>query len=141
MAEAIFRKAVEGRGDYSVKSAGVAASGGTPCSRDTKAVCDRMGAPLDGFASQPVSSALLEEATHVFTMTAGHLAVLEDLFPEFSEKYYLACEFVDLPRIGIGADVPDPIGMGKKAYEDVAKVLGQAIPAIIAYIDGTASKR
>jgi protein-tyrosine-phosphatase len=140
MAEAMFRKAVEGRGDYSVKSAGVAASNGTPCSRDTKAVCSRMKAPLDGFASQPVSSALLQEATHVFTMTAGHLAVLEDLFPEYSDKYYLACEFVDLPGKGFAADVPDPIGMGKRAYEDVAKVLGQAIPAIIAYIDGTQAR-
>ena len=140
MAEAMFRKAVEGRGDYSVKSAGVAASRGTPCSRETKAVCDRMDAPLDGFASQPVSAALLEGATHVFTMTAGHLAVLEDRLPEFSEKYYLACEFVDLPGKGISADVPDPIGMGNKAYDDVATVLGIAIPAIIAYIDGTEGK-
>jgi hypothetical protein len=31
--------------------------------------------------------------------------------------------------------------MGKRAYEDVAKVLGQAIPTIIAYIDGTQAKR
>lgn len=140
MAEAMFRKAVEDRGDYSVKSAGVAASKGTPASRDTKAICQRMKAPLDGFASQSVSDALLEEATHVFTMTAGHLAILEDRFPEHSEKYYLTCEFVDLPGAGIGADVPDPIGMGKRTYEDVAKVLGLAIPAIIAYIDGTQAR-
>ena len=141
MAEAMFRKASEDRGDYSVKSAGVAASKGTPASRDTKAICQRMKAPLDGFASQSVSDELLKEATHVFAMTAGHLAVLEDLFPEYSEKYYLACEFVDLPGKGLAADVPDPIGMGQRAYEDVANVLGQAIPAIIAYIDGTQAKR
>lgn len=140
MAEAMFRKAVDGRGDYSVKSAGVAASKGTPCSRDTKVVCDRMKAPLNGFASQAVSAVLLEEATHVFTMTAGHLAVLEDLFPEHSDKYYLVCEFIDLPGKGLAANVPDPIGMGKRAYEDVSKVLGLAIPSIIAYIDGTAGK-
>lgn len=140
MAEAMFRKSVEGREDYSVKSAGVAASKGTPASRETKIVCDLMKASLDGFASQPVSAALIEEATHVFTMTGGHLAVLEDLFPEHSDKFYLACEFVDLPDKGIGADVPDPIGRGKRAYKDVAKVLGQAIPAIIAYIDGTQAK-
>jgi protein-tyrosine-phosphatase len=141
MAEAMFRKAIHGRPDYSVKSAGVAASKGSPCSHDTKAVCDRLDAPLDDFASQPISAALLKDATHIFTMTAGHLAVLENRFPEYSEKYYLTCEFVDLPGIGLAADVPDPIGMGKRAYEDVAKVLDLAIPAIIAYIDGTAAKR
>lgn len=141
MAEAMFRRAVEGRVDYSVKSAGVAASKGTPCSRETKLVCDRMKAPLDGFTSRLVTAALLEEATHVFAMTGGHLSVLEERFPEHSDKFYLVCEFVDLPGKGIGADVPDPIGMGKRAYEDVARVFEQAIPAIIAYIDGTEARR
>ena len=141
MAEAMFRRAVEGRGDYSVNSAGVAASKGAPCSRETKALCDRMKAPLEGFASRPVTAALLEEATHVFAMTGGHLACLEERFPEHSDKFYLACEFVDLPGKGVAADVPDPIGMGKRAYEDVARVMDRAIPAIIAYIDGTEARR
>lgn len=137
MAEAMFRKAVAGREDYSVKSAGVAASKGSPCSRETLQICKLTGATLDGFRSQPVSEALLEEATHVFTMTAGHLAVLEEHFPEFSGKFYLTCEFADIPGKGLGSNVPDPIGMGPAAYQDVAKVLNVAIPAIIAYIDQT----
>lgn len=139
MAEALFRKAVAGREDYSVKSAGVAASNGSTCSRDTKKICDSLDASLEAFRSQPVSAKLLQEATHVFTMTRGHMQVLEERFPEFSDKYYLACEFVEVPGAGLGADVPDPIGMGRRAYEKVAEVLGLAIPAIIAYIDQTTS--
>lgn len=84
---------------------------------------------------------LLAEATHVFTMTRGHLGLLEEHFPEFSDKYYLACEFADIDGRGLGADVPDPIGMGKRAYEDVARVMGEAIPAIISYIDQTTPKQ
>ena len=141
MAEALFRKAVEGRDDFSVKSAGVAASKGSPCSRDTNEICGALQAPLEGFRSQPVSAKLLEEATHVFTMTRGHMHVLEDHFPEFSDKYYLACEFVDIAGRGLGADVPDPIGMGKRAYQDVAKVFDEAIPAIISYIDQTSTAK
>ncbi|MFD2257790.1 low molecular weight protein arginine phosphatase [Luteolibacter algae] len=141
MAEALFRKAIEGRNDYSVGSAGVAASKGSPCSRETAEICKAVKAPLANFKSQPVSAKLLEDATHVFTMTKGHLAVLEEHFPEFSDKYYLACEFVDLPGKGLGADVPDPIGMGKSAYVEVAKVMEQAIPAIIAYIDQTTPRK
>jgi protein-tyrosine-phosphatase len=137
MAEALFRKAVAGRSDYTVRSAGVAASKGARCSRETRDIVDQLKAPLEDFKSQPVTAALLEEATHVFTMTRGHLHVLEDHFPEFSDKYYMTCEFVDVPGRGLGADVPDPIGMGKKAYEEVAKVLEAAIPAIVSYIDQT----
>lgn len=140
MAEAMFRKAVDGRDDYAVGSAGVAASKGSPCSRETETICNAMGATLEGFGSRQVSAALLEDATHVFTMTRGHLRVLEERFPEFSDKFYLTCEFVDLPGVGIGADVPDPIGMGKKAYQEVAGVLDEAIPAIISYIDQTMPK-
>ncbi len=141
MAEALFRKAVAGREEYSVKSAGVAASKGSPCNGETAKICGSLEVPMADFKSQPVSARLLEEATHVFTMTSGHLAVLEDHFPEFSDKYYLTCEFVDVPGKGMGADVPDPIGMGSHAYEDVAKVLALALPAIIAYIDQTTPRQ
>jgi protein-tyrosine-phosphatase len=137
MAEALFRKAVLDRVDYSVKSAGVAASEGSACSGETAQICKESGAAFEGFKSQPVSAKLLQEATHVFAMTQGHLAALEGRFPEYSDKYYLVCEFVDLPGIGYGADVPDPIGMGRLAYQDVAEVLEMAIPTIIAYIDQT----
>lgn len=137
MAEAIFRKTVAGRDEYSVGSAGVAAGRGSQASRETLEICKQSGAPLENFKSRAVTEELLKEATHVFTMTRGHLGLLEEHFPEFSDKYYLACEFVDINGMGLGADVPDPIGMGKKAYEDVARVMGEAIPAIIAYIDQT----
>jgi protein-tyrosine phosphatase/ribose 5-phosphate isomerase B len=139
MAEALFRKAVSNRSDYSVKSAGVSASKGSSCSRETAQICKEADAVLEGFKSQPVSAKLLEDATHVFAMTEGHLACLEGKFPEYVDKYYLVCEFVELPNIGYGADVPDPIGMGRKAYQEVADVLEMAIPAIIKYIDQTSA--
>lgn len=141
MAEALFRKAVAGRPEYSVRSAGVAAGKGSPASRETEQVCIAADASLEGFRSQPVSTSLLEDATHVFTMTANHRSLLEEHFPEFSDKYYLVCEFADVPGRGIGSDLPDPIGMGSRAYEEVAKVLGFAIPTIIAYIDQTTPNR
>lgn len=137
MAEGLFRKAVAGRSDYEVSSAGVAASRGTPCSVETEALLKKHAAPLDGFGSRPVSDSILEKATHVFAMTRGHLHALEQRFPKHSEKFYLVCEFADIPGEGIGADVPDPIGMGRKAYENVAGVLKLAIPSIISYIDQT----
>ena len=137
MAEGLFRKAVLPRGDYRVSSAGVAASHGDVASRETAAILRKQGAALEDFVSRPVTAAILEEATHVFAMTQGHLEVLESRFPEHAGKYYLVCEFAAVPGHGLGMDVPDPIGMGRAAYEEVAMVLGHAIPGIIAYIDQT----
>jgi protein-tyrosine-phosphatase len=137
MAEGLFRKAVAGRNDYAVSSAGVAASKGAPCSMETATLLRKRGAELDEFGSRPVSDAILAAATHVFAMTHGHLQTLEARFPKHADKFYLVCEFAEVPGGGIGSDVPDPIGMGRRAYEEVAGVLDLAIPSIIAYIDQT----
>ncbi len=92
---------------------------------------------LDRFGSRQISKVILSEATHVFAMTRGHLQTLESRFPEYADKFYLVCEFVEIPKEGIGVDVPDPIGLGRRAYEEVADMFDAAIPTIIAYIDQT----
>jgi protein-tyrosine-phosphatase len=137
LAEGLFRMAVASRDDYRVGSAGVAAANGGPASDHTLAALRKRGADLKGFASRQVTAELLAGATHVFGMTRGHLAVLAESFPEFADKLFLTCEFIDLPGLGVGADVPDPIGMGRDAYEEVAQVLEKAVPAIVQYIDRT----
>lgn len=137
LAEALFRDAVKDRDDFKVASAGVAAYPGSPMSGDSMAILQRRGVDPGEFLSQPVSDSLLDEATHVFAMTGGHLAALLSQWPEHEDKCYLMCDFVELPGRGVGADVPDPIGMGRKAYEEVAKTFDAAIPSLIAFIDQT----
>lgn len=135
MAEGLLRLALADRKDFSVSSAGVAASKGGKASSETLDVLKKRGASLHGFTSRPVSAAILAEASHVFAMTEGHLANLEARFPEFADKYFLLREFSGITNKRDGTDVPDPIGMGLAAYEEVAKVFEAAIPSIIAYVD------
>jgi protein-tyrosine-phosphatase len=137
LAEGLFRKLVATRGDYSVSSAGISATPGTPCNPETAAMLKKRGASLDKFASRPVTAELLDSATHVFAMTRSHLEMLEARFPQHADKFYLTCEFAEIPCRGIGADLPDPIGMGRAAYEEVGAVLDVALPAIVNYIDTT----
>lgn len=137
MAEGLFRSLLKNRGDYEVMSAGVSAAIGQGANRETIGLLKKRGIELDGFKSQQITEELIDEATHVFAMTSGHLDALEDMFPEYSDKFYLTCEFVDLPGKGVGYDVPDPIGMGRKAYEETASVFDKALPAIMAFIDQT----
>ncbi len=137
MAEGLFLKLIAGREDYSVSSAGVAAHRECPVSGDTRAVLEARGAPVPEAGGRPVSEEALDDATHVFAMTRAHLDMLEREFPRYSDKFHLACEFADVDGNGPGADVPDPIGMGRGAYEAVADVLETALPMVIAYIDQT----
>ncbi len=140
MAEGLFRKAIGERKDFTVSSAGVSASKGSPMSSETRAILKKRGASFTSAGSRPVSEAILREATHVFAMTEGHLAALESRFPEHADKFFLVREFAGIADKRSGLDVPDPIGMGLAAYEEVAKVLDAAIPSIIAYIDSTNGK-
>ncbi|MCU0777053.1 MAG: low molecular weight protein arginine phosphatase [Akkermansiaceae bacterium] len=140
MAEGLLRKAVAGRDDFAVSSAGVAASKGAPVSRETLKALTKRGAKLENFRSRPVSDEILEAATHVFAMTEGHLAALEACFPHHSDKFFLVREFSGIADKREGIDVPDPIGMGPAAYEEVAKLLETAIPSIVAYVDSVGAK-
>ncbi|GAA5476929.1 protein-arginine-phosphatase [Haloferula helveola] len=137
MAEGLFRKAVEERGDFEVASAGVAAYPGGRVSRETEDVLRSRGISLEGFRSQPVSEGMIERSTHVFAMTDSHLQALLGMFPDHEDKFFLACEFAEIPGKGIGCDVPDPIGQGPAAYADVAATLDVAIPKLIEFIDQT----
>lgn len=140
LAEALFLHATRDRDDFEVGSAGLAASGGSPRNPETAALLKKRGIATRPFASRQVSDAILARATHVFAMTRGHLEILEAKFPAHADKFYLMCEFVEIPRLGIGADVADPIGLGPKAYEETAAMLDVAIPSVIAYIDGTTKR-
>jgi protein-tyrosine-phosphatase len=140
MAEGLFRLATAGRDDLMVSSAGIAAAKGSPASRETQHILNKRGAALDGFKSRPVTDAILKASTHVFVMTEGHLAALEARFPSHADKCFLVREFTGIQNPRKCSDVPDPIGMGLPAYEEVAKLFDAAIPSIIAYIDAAEKK-
>ncbi|MDB4809183.1 low molecular weight protein arginine phosphatase [bacterium] len=137
MAEGIFRKAAEGT-DFEVSSAGVAAQPGSSASPATVSVLKVQGIALDNFRSRMVDRAMLEEAEAVFCMTEGHLEMLEMMHPEHEEKYHLACDFVEINGT-VGVDVPDPIGMGRPAYEMTSKVLNAAMGGILGYLESRSS--
>lgn len=137
MAEGLFKKAIVGRKDYEMSSAGIAATRGAPCNPETVSLLKKRKIELTGFGSRLVTEEILKNSTHVFAMTQAHLDALESRFPQYAYKFFLMCEFVNIPGQGLAMDIPDPIGMGRSAYEGVAEVFDQAIPTLIAYMDQT----
>jgi len=133
MAEGIFRKAAAAA-DFEVSSAGVAAQPGSAASRETVAVLRDQGIELGDFRSRMVDEEMLAEAEAVFCMTEGHLEMLEMMHPEQDEKYHLACDFAEING-RVGVDVPDPIGMGRPAYEATSKVLNEAVGGIMGFLE------
>jgi ribose 5-phosphate isomerase B len=91
---------------------------------------------ISRFRSQGIRRDMVNEATHIFCMTRDHREAIEMLFPKAAEKTYLVCEFCPDDDL-MGADVPDPIGLGRSAYDETLDTLKRALPSVLAYIDST----
>ena len=79
---------------------------------------------------------MLEAATHVFAMSAHHIAAIESEFPEHAGKVYLVSEFVAEDALR-GRDVSDPFGQGRGAYQETLADLDAMLPSLLAYIETT----
>lgn len=104
---------------YEVQSAGMAAAAGEPASPEAVAVAQSCGCDLDGHFSRPLTMELVDRADHLFTMTAGHLRMLQSLrLPVGPEPQLLSAH---------GEDVPDPIGGPLELYQACAAQIRQSL--------------
>jgi glycine hydroxymethyltransferase len=134
IAEGLFRRLLGNRKDIEVASAGVHAVRGQPPSLYAVQVCEEEGVDISDLRSQPLTSALVDRATHIFAMTGAHLETIQMLFPQGAEKSFLLREFEE-PGTTVWRDVPDPIGLGREIYEDCARIIKNALPSVLAFVE------
>lgn len=134
IAEGLFRRLIGNRKDIEVASAGVHAVRGQPPSLYAVQVCEEEAVNISNLRSQPLTSALVDRATHIFAMTGAHLETIHMLFPQGAEKSFLLREFEE-PGATVWRDVPDPIGLGREVYEDCARTIKNALPSVLAFVE------
>jgi glycine hydroxymethyltransferase len=134
IAEGLFRRLLGNRKDIEVASAGVHAVRGQPPSLYAVQVCEEEGVDISGLRSQPLTAALIDQATHIFAMTGAHLETIQLLFPDGAEKSFLLREFEE-PDTTVWRDVPDPIGLGRDVYEVCARTIKNALPSVLAFVE------
>src|SRR5881397_449586 len=123
--------------DIEVISAGVHAVRGQPPSLYAVEVCAEEGTDISDLRSQPLTAALVDRATHIFAMTGAHLETIQTLFPQGGEKSFLLREFEE-PGTTVWRDVPDPIGLGREVYEDCARIISNALPSVLTFVEQSA---
>ncbi len=139
MAEGLFRRMVEKRGDVRVVSAGLHAADGQPASEHTLDAMDAEGIDLSRFRSQGLTDELVARADLIFAMTRGHLDALHTFFPEAANKAFLVRES-DPGADAYDLDVPDPIGQSRSVYFRCRDVLKKALTTLLPLLDaGTQS--
>src|SRR5206468_5721722 len=87
--------------------------------------------------SQPVMAATVGRATHNFALKETLLETSQTLFPRSADKTFLLREFEE-PGTTVWRDVPDPIGLGREVYEDCARIIKNALPSVLAFVEQSA---
>ncbi len=132
MAEALFRHAARGRGEYRVLSAGLGAINGLSASTLATRVMREVGLDISSHSSRQLTHQMVESADYIFGMTHAHIDAINLMFPQAVEKTFLACEFADPaePR-----EIPDPIGGSYDVYVSCRDQLVKAIPSMLQFIE------
>jgi protein-tyrosine phosphatase len=137
MAEALFRKFLSqklgcndeelvDRGFVAV-SAGLSAVVGAPASAEAVELLMKRGADLRTHESQPLTSRLLENADHIFTMTAAHRSAILAERPDLADRILLLSP--------TGADVSDPIGGSLNDYAACEEEIARHVRSLVEAID------
>lgn len=125
MAKALFEEYVKGKDeDIAVISAGLDARGAT--SQYAIAALLECGINLSAENAIQVDNIIFADADVVFAMTKAQATALAQTFGQ-ADKIRAVREIT-------GYDIPDPYGMGLKAYRECCVALRQAIPKIYDYV-------
>jgi glycine hydroxymethyltransferase len=134
MAEALFRRAVKGRGDFRVLSAGIGAMDGQPPSPHSVRAMRELGVDISAQRSRMLTAELVRSADLILGMTHSHADTVALLYPPAVEKTFLLREFDDTLD-PYEKDISDPIGCSYEVYVDCRDQIEQGIAALLKFME------
>src|ERR1039457_7054651 len=134
MAEALFRHAVAGNGDFRVVSAGLGAVNGQPPTAHSVTAMRELGVDISGQRSRALTADLLRQADFIFGMTHSHVDTIGLLYPAAAEKTFLLREF-DESLDPFEKDISDPIGSSYEVYVNCRKQIEQGIASLLKFME------
>jgi RpiB/LacA/LacB family sugar-phosphate isomerase len=134
MAEALFRRAVAGRGDFRALSAGLGAVDGQPPTQHSVTAMRELGVDISAQRSRALTANLLREADYIFGMTHGHVDTIGLLYPAAAEKTFLLREFDEAPD-PFEKDISDPIGGSYDVYVHCREQIERGIASILKFME------
>ena len=116
--------------DIETESRGIYASEGQPASDYAKLAVRNYGLSLDDHLSKQITQKDIDEADYIFTMTAEHKKMLENICP--SEKLYTLKGFTS----GTDGNISDPFGQSPAVYLECAEEIIDCIGKIADRLKG-----
>ena len=134
MAEALFRRAVRGRGEFRVLSAGLGALDGQPPTPHSVTAMRELGEDISGQRSRMLTAELVRQADYIFGMTHGHVDTIALMYPQLAEKTFLLREFDDALD-PFEKEISDPIGSAYDVYVSCRDQIEQGIASLLKFME------
>jgi glycine hydroxymethyltransferase len=134
MAEGLFRRAVQGRGDFRVVSAGLGALDGQMPTQHSVTAMRELGIDISGQRSRMLTAELVRSADFIFGMTHSHVDTIALLYPPAAEKTFLLREF-DETLDQFEKDISDPIGSPYDVYVYCRDQIEQGIATLLKFME------
>jgi len=134
MAEALFRRAAAGHGEFRVFSAGLGAVDGQPPTAHSMTAMKELGMDISGQRSRMLTADLVRQADYIFGMTHSHVEALALLYPQAAEKTFLLCEF-DETLDAYDKEISDPIGGSYGVYQNCRDQIRQGITSLLKFME------
>ena len=134
MAEALFRRVVDGRGAFRAFSAGLGAVDGQPPTAHSVTAMRELGVDISGQRSRMLTTDLVRQADYIFGMTHSHVDTIALLYPQAAEKTFLLREFDDSLE-DFEKDISDPIGGSYEIYQDCRDQIEQGIASLLKFME------
>jgi len=134
MAEGLFRRAIDGRGDFRVLSAGIGAGNDQPPTPHAVSAMRELGIDISGHRSRMLTAELAEQADYIFGMTHSHVDTIALLYPEAEEKTFLLREF-DETLEPFEKDITDPIGSSYEVYVHCRNQINQGMASLVKFME------
>jgi len=134
MAEALFRRAAGGRGEFRALSAGLGAMNDQPPTPHSVSAMRVLGMDISTQRSRALTAELVEQADYIFGMTHSHVDTIVLLYPLAAEKTFLLREF-DETLEAFEKDIGDPIGGTYEVYETCRNQIEQGIASLLKFME------
>src|SRR5277367_864768 len=134
MAEALFRHAVRGRGEFRALSAGIGAVDGQPPTPHSVRAMRELGVDISGQRSRMLTAELVRAADLILGMTHGHVDTVALMYPKLAEKTFLLREF-DETLEPYEKDISDPIGSPYEIYVECRDQIEQGIASLLKFME------
>jgi RpiB/LacA/LacB family sugar-phosphate isomerase len=134
MAEALFRRATSGRGEFRALSAGLGAMNDQPPTPHSVQAMRELGMDISTQRSRALTAELVRQADYIFGMTHSHVDTVVLLYPQAADKTFLLREFDETLEV-FEKDIGDPIGSSYEVYESCRHQIEQGIASLLKFME------